>query len=219
NTIKLIARNPKNAGLVCIWGDTGSGKTHLLRAMTEEIKELHPELSVLSVRGEEFLNDYIDSIRHPYESDFIQKYYRADVLIIDGIEDLSGRDATQTQFVKFLYHSLEDGRSTVVSSAWNPMDLDNSNLLTAGLVERLGTLHKETLASIAKQELQKAFFKKTDEVAVDLIAKSIVEKFEANPRVIRGVASRVVFRNGEGENFDIEKAEKSIETDLNMFLS
>ncbi len=215
--VRMIIENPRGSGVVCIWGESGSGKTHLLRALKAELTDISPELNVIYVRFDDFVRDYVDYLRYPEKSHYRSLYYGADVLIVDGIEDMSGKGATQTEFQRFLHRSIEDETWIVVSSVCNPRCYGFCQLITAGIVEKIGKPQSDTLVAIAKQELKKRFPYEKNEDSITEIAEAISTEFNGNPRDIRGIAFRAAFRNGLGENFEIERAKQSLGEDKLLF--
>lgn len=93
-----------------IYGDSGLGKTHLLHAIGHYAKHLFPSLRVRYVNSEEFTNDFINSIRDDEGSSFKQIYRNVDMLLIDDIQFLAGKEHTQEEF----FHTFNADRKSVV---------------------------------------------------------------------------------------------------------
>ena len=87
-----------------IFGGVGLGKTHLAHAIGVEIKDLYPEKTVLYISAEVFTQQYIDSVRKNTRNDFIYFYQLIDVLIVDDIQFLSGKQGTQDVFFHIFNH-------------------------------------------------------------------------------------------------------------------
>ena len=75
SAIRKVIDNPRGVGVVCIWGQSGCGKTHLLRALKTELTEMSQELSIAYTRGDDFLDEYIESIRQSKATAFREKYF------------------------------------------------------------------------------------------------------------------------------------------------
>jgi len=99
-----------------IYGSAGLGKTHILRAIEHFINDLEPNKKVLYVSTETFLNDFVDSIRDSSGNDFKRRYRQIDVLLVDDIQFIEGKDRLQEE----LFHTFNDlygaNRQIVLSS-------------------------------------------------------------------------------------------------------
>ncbi len=106
-----------------IYGPSGLGKTHLLYAITERIKKNFPDYKVVYVKGEEFTNQMIDSISKNLNSEFREKYRKSDVLLIDDIQFIAGRPATQEEFFHTFNDLYEHNRQIILTSDRPPRDI------------------------------------------------------------------------------------------------
>ncbi len=99
-----------------IYGSAGLGKTHILRAIEHFINEVEPQRTVLYVSTETFLNEFVDSIRNSSGNDFKRRYRQIDVLLVDDIQFIEGKDRLQEE----LFHTFNDlygaNRQIVLSS-------------------------------------------------------------------------------------------------------
>ena len=92
---RAVAQNPANAyNPLFIYGGSGLGKTHLLYAIAGEIKESRPKTNVIYVKGEEFTNELIAAIGAESTKEFHDKYRQADVLLVDDIQFIGGKEST-----------------------------------------------------------------------------------------------------------------------------
>ncbi len=99
-----------------IHGPSGLGKTHLLYAIVNHIKSTRPEIKIVYVKGEEFTNQLIDSIAKKKTEQFREKYRTADVLLIDDIQFIAGRDSTQEEFFHTFNALYEDRKQIILTS-------------------------------------------------------------------------------------------------------
>lgn len=106
-----------------IYGPSGLGKTHLLYAIINHIKKHRPQLKIVYVKGEEFTNQLIDSISKKTTEQFRQKYRTVDVLLIDDIQFIAGRDSTQEEFFHTFNALYEDHRQIILTSDRPPRDI------------------------------------------------------------------------------------------------
>ncbi len=110
-TIESSTYNP-----LFIYGPSGLGKTHLLYAIVNRIKETRPELKIVYVKGEDFTIELIDSISKKTTDQFREKYRSADVLLIDDIHFIAGREATQEEFFHTFNALHEDNKQIILTS-------------------------------------------------------------------------------------------------------
>ena len=106
-----------------IYGGSGLGKTHLLHAIGHYTKYLYPNLRVRYVNSEEFTNDFINSIRDDEGSSFKQIYRNVDVLLIDDIQFLAGKEATMEEFFHTFNALYNHQKQIVITSDLPPKQL------------------------------------------------------------------------------------------------
>ena len=114
---QAVAANPSGAyNPLFIYGPSGLGKTHLLNAIQVEIKKNHPDFNIVYVDCEMFTNEIISAVKTATTEQFRQKYRQADVLLIDDIQFLAGKESTQEEFFHTLNTLHNDGRQIVIAS-------------------------------------------------------------------------------------------------------
>lgn len=113
---QAAAENTRAFNPLFIYGDSGMGKTHLLQAIGNEIRQQDENIQVLYVTGEEFTNSYIDALAKKGEalSNFRRRYRRADVLLIDDIQFLAKKGKTQEEFFHTFNALFESGKQVVL---------------------------------------------------------------------------------------------------------
>lgn len=99
-----------------IYGPSGLGKTHLLYAIINHINKSRPNLRIVYVKGEEFTNQLIDAISKKTTEQFRQKYRTVDILLIDDIQFIAGRDSTQEEFFHTFNALYEDHKQIILTS-------------------------------------------------------------------------------------------------------
>ncbi|HRH25030.1 MAG TPA: chromosomal replication initiator protein DnaA, partial [Candidatus Paceibacterota bacterium] len=115
-----------------IYGSSGLGKTHLIQAIGNELKRNFPEKKVLYTTLERFLNEYVTSVQNSRGVPFREKYRKLDVLIIDDIQFISGKDGTQNELFHLFNLLYEQEKSIIFSSDKHPNHI-------IGLEDRLKT--------------------------------------------------------------------------------
>ena len=112
-----VAEHPaQNYNPLLIYGDSGLGKTHLLNAIQVEIKKNHPDFNIVYVDCEMFTNEIITAVKTATTEQFRDKYRKADVLLIDDIQFLAGKESTQEEFFHTFNTLHNDGRQIVIAS-------------------------------------------------------------------------------------------------------
>lgn len=121
----ITAYNP-----LFIFSGVGLGKTHLLQAIGNEIKDNFPRKAVLYVSSERFINQFIEAVRKGTVNDFMNFYQMIDVLLVDDIQFLSGKEKTQENFFHVFNHLRQSGKQIVLASDRPPNEIE-------GIEERL----------------------------------------------------------------------------------
>ena len=129
-----VAKEPAHSyNPLFIYGPSGLGKTHLLYAITNEIHKNFPTHNIIYVKGEEFTNEMIESIiRKNNPGQFREKYRKADVLLIDDIHFIAGKEGTQEEFFHTFNDLYEHGKQIILTSDRPAKDIEK-------LEERLRT--------------------------------------------------------------------------------
>jgi len=120
-----VSKNPGGTAFnpLLIYGGVGLGKTHLVHAIGIEIKNNHPNKTVLYVSSEKFTHQFIDAVRNNNQNDFIHFYQMIDVLIIDDVQFFSGKEKTQDVFFHIFNHLHQTGKQLILTSDKAPVEL------------------------------------------------------------------------------------------------
>lgn len=169
-----------------IFGGVGLGKTHLAHAIGVEIKEKHPDRTVLYISAEKFTQQYIESVKKNTRNDFIHFYQLIDVLIIDDVQFFSGKSGTQDVFFHIFNHLHQNRKQVVLTSDKAPVDMQDieQRLLSRfkwGLSAELQSPDFETRMSILKNRLYRDGVEMPEEI-VEFVAKNI----KTNVRELEG---------------------------------
>ncbi len=174
-----VSQNPGRTSFnpFFIYSNNGLGKSHLLQSIGIEVKNNFPEKTVLYVRSEQFINQFIDAVRNNSQNDFTHFYQMIDVLLIDDIHDLANKEKTQDIFFHIFNHLHQHGKQIVITSDKPPVELEGikPRLLSRfkwGLAADLQTPDLETRIAILKSKLRKDGLNMPDEV-IEYLAYSI----------------------------------------------
>ena len=187
-----VAKQPaKNYNPLFIYGGSGLGKTHLLNAIGLMTTASHPELNVMYVSAEAFMNEMINSIRYDRMSKFREKHRNIGSLLIDDIHFLAGKDRTQEEFFHTFNTLHDSGKQIVVTSDKFPKDIPNlegrlRSRFEWGLIADIQPPEIETKIAIIE--------KKMHEIKIDLspaVAHYIASHVESNIRELEGFLIRI----------------------------
>ncbi len=120
-----VGQNPGKTSFnpLLVYSANGLGKTHLAHAIGIEVKNHFPEKTVLYVSSEQFTNQFIDSVRNNNQNDFIHFYQMIDVLIVDDIHCLAGKEKTQDVFFHIFNHLHQNGKQIIITSDMPPVEI------------------------------------------------------------------------------------------------
>jgi chromosomal replication initiator protein len=169
-----------------IYGPSGVGKTHLMQAIGNELMKKSPETKLVFASSERFTVDLVDSIRTKRNAEFRQKYRSCDILLIDDIQFISGKDSTQEEFFH-TFNELHSKSSQIVLTSDRPpheMQKLESRLLSrfqGGLMVDIQLPDFDTRMAILKAKLQERG-ETLPEDALNLIAETV----ESNTRELEG---------------------------------
>ena len=175
-----------------LYGGVGLGKTHLMHAIGNEILKHNKNANVLYVTSEEFNNNLIYGIKEGKMESFRNKYRNTDVLLIDDIQFLAGRDRNQEEFFHTFNTLHEAGKQIILSSDRPPKDIQplEDRLRTRfewGLIADISNPDYETRMAILQKKAQ------TDNIIIDNeILSNIATKINTNIRELEGALNKLV---------------------------
>jgi chromosomal replication initiator protein len=175
-----------------VYSNVGLGKTHLAQAIGLEIKNNFPEKTVLYVTLDQFTNQFIDSLKNSTSNDFVHFYQMMDVLIIDDIQFLSGKEKTQDIFFNIFNHLHQNGKQLIITSDKPPVEMQGikPRLLSRfkwGLSADLQVPDLETRIAILENKLYKDGITIPGEV-IEYLAYSIT----TNVRELEGALISII---------------------------
>ena len=207
---QAIAKKPGGTSFnpFMIYGGVGLGKTHIVQALGNEIKALFANQFVLYVSSEQFTTQFIEALRNNSMQDFSHFYLQADLLIIDDVQFLAGKEKTQEIFFHIFNHLHQSGKQIVMTSDCPPRKLKGlqERLLSRfkwGLTADLQQPDFETRVAIIQSKMEADGIHMTDEL-VQYVAHSV----DTNIRELEGVLISLIAHaslNKEEINLELAK--------------
>ena len=194
-----------------IAGGTGLGKTHLMHAIAHKLVEERPETRVIYVSAERFTNEFIEALQNHRMEEFRNRYrQQCDLLLLDDIQFLAGREQTQEEFFHTFNAMRDADRPIVVTSDKYPQQLQRMperlvSRFTSGLVADIQVPQLETRVAIVRKKAELEGIPLADEVAV-LLAQSV----KSNVRELEGVLIRLAAKSSltnRSIDFDFAQSE------------
>ena len=208
-----VANNPaKSYNPLFLHGGSGLGKTHLIYAICGRIRQNHPDYKLLYVKGEEFANELILAIRNGTTAEFKEKYRQADLLAVDDIQSIAGKESTQEEFFHTFNSLYECGKQIILTSDRPPKEIKTleDRLRTRfewGLLVDVQPPDFETRMAIISRKADSLGLKIPEDVAA-----FIAGKLKDNVRQLEGVVKRLeAHANLTGAPITILLAENAIQ--------
>ena len=213
-----VAESPGEAyNPLYIYGGPGLGKTHLMHSIGHFILNQNPDAKVIYVTSEEFTNEVIESIRNGNASSmtkFRDKYRKVDVLMIDDIQFIIGKESTQEEFFHTFNHLHTLGKQIIISSDKPPKDIETleSRLRTRfewGLIADISSPDYETRMAILQKKIELDHLEKYNikNDVLDYIAANV----KSNIRELEGAFNKVVaYAKLEKKEVTLELAEQAL---------
>ena len=209
NTAKTVF-NP-----LFIYGDSGLGKTHLLKAIEHEVRKNHPELNIIYTTGESFTNELVKSVADSDTYSFHEKYRGADFLLMDDIQFIAGKEMTQEEFFHTFNELYNAGKQIVITSDISPNRIKKledrlKSRFMFGVQADVQPPDFETRLAIVQRKAELL-----DLNLPDPVARVIAEKIKNNIRQLEGAVNKIkgltMFSN---ENPSLSMAQRVIKETL-----
>lgn len=190
---QAVAEAPGQAyNPLLIWGESGLGKTHLLHAIGQQTRAMFPHMRIEYITSEEMMNHFINAIEHQRMEAFKRRYRSLDMLIVDDIQFLQGKEQLQEEFFHMFNALQQNGKQIVLSSDRNPVELTTledrlRTRFSEGLTADVNFPNLETRIAIVHQKARSEGV----EFPRD-IAEMIATKFKRSVRELHGAVYRVV---------------------------
>ncbi len=211
-----VAEAPaKNYNPLFIYGPVGLGKTHLMQSIAQEIKRVNPDFKILYISSEKFTNQLISSIQTRSTQAFRSRYRSLDLLLIDDIHFIAGKESTQEEFFHTFNTLYDAHKQIVVSSDRPPKEIPSleERLVSRfgwGLVTDIQPPDFETRVAILKKKMEKETVFVPDDVMY-----FIASKIKSNIRELEGALIRVVaYCTLTGESMSLKIAQDILQASV-----
>ena len=209
---RAVADKPaENFNPLFIYGDSGLGKTHLLYAIAHQVKRKREDLRIVYIKGDDFTNELIASIREGSNAEFREKYRQAGILLVDDIQFIAGKKQTQEEFFHTFNTLYESGRQIVLTSDRPPREMTQledrlQSRFVSGLMVDVAPPDFETRLAIIKNKAAMLGVKLPDE-----IYGYIAENVTANVRQIEGTLNKLLaYRDLLGDQVDEQSVGRAV---------
>ena len=218
NAALCVAEKPASSyNPLCIYGESGQGKTHLLYAIYHAIHRDHPDYDIIFVKGDQFSNELQEAIRTKTTDLFRQKYRDKDLLLVDDIQFIAGKESTQEEFFNTFNNLYEAGHQIVLTSDRPPSDMSRleTRLQTRfewGLMADIQPPDYETRCAIIKNKAIMLGLHNLPNDIIEYIARNIT----GNVRALEGGLKKLMaYRDLMGQDINSENASRAIQTLIN----
>ncbi len=214
---QAVAATPGSAyNPLFIYGNSGLGKTHLLCAISNEIKRNNPKADIIFTRGEDFVTLIVEGIKEKKMKEIHDKYRNCDVLLVDDIQFIAGKESTQEEFFHTFNALTQDNKQIVLTSDRAPKDIEIlderlRNRFEWGLIADIQPPDIETRMAIIQRKAATLGL----ELPQDVV-QYVAEKIKTNIRQLEGAVKKInALVNIEGVSINIAMAQNAIKDIMN----
>ena len=217
-TAMAVSRAPaKNYNPLFLYSDVGLGKTHLCHAIAHYILERHPQLRLLYTAAEDFVAELIDAIQSNQIAQFRNRHKLTDVLIVDDVQFLSGKERAQEEFFHVFNAIFQAGKQIVLTSDRPPKDIAHlekrlKSRFGAGIIVDIQPPDLETRVAILRHELKT---RGKEGALDDPVLLYVAEQVDSNIRELKGALNQVLARHEySGKKMDLESTREVLERNI-----
>ncbi len=197
-----------------LYGGVGLGKTHLMHAIAWEIRKRHPERKVLYLSAEKFMYQFVRALRFKDTMAFKQQFRSVDVLMIDDVQFISGKESTQEEFFHTFNALIDHNRQVIISADRSPSDLEGieeriRSRLGWGLAADIHPTDYELRLGILQAKAEELFSRTTAPIPIPLtVLEFLAHRIVSNVRELEGALKRVVaYASLVGKTITLEMAQ------------
>ena len=193
-----------------LYGGVGLGKTHLMHAIAQELSQRRPDLRVLYLSAEQFMYRFVQALRERQVMDFKELFRSVDVLMVDDVQFIAGKDSTQEEFFHTFNALIDQNKQIVISADRAPGEIKDleeriKSRLQCGLVVDLHPTDYELRLGILRQKVDYYRQQYQGLTLVDGVLEFLAHRITTNVRVLEGALTRLfAFANLVGREITLE---------------
>ena len=196
-----------------LYGGVGLGKTHLMHAIAHDLATRRPDLNVVYLSAEQFMYRFVQALRERKMMDFKEVFRSVDVLMVDDVQFIAGKDSTQEEFFHTFNALIDLNKQIIISADRAPGEIKNleeriKSRLQSGLVVDLHPTDYELRLGILQQKVAKYRSENKDLVLADGVIEFMAHRITTNVRVLDGALTRLfAFASLVGREITLELAQ------------
>ena len=174
-----------------IYGKSGLGKTHILNAISYEVKRNYPDMKIVYVTCEEFLNEFMACLSNKNTDEFREKYRKVDVFLVDDIQFIAGKTSTEEEFFHTFNALVDNGKQVVLTADRPPKEIKSltdrlASRFVSGLLADIQPPEFDTRCEIIKRKAKLIDFEISDSVV-----SYMAERIKSNIRQLEGLTKKL----------------------------
>ena len=199
-----------------LYGGVGLGKTHLMHAIAWEIQARNPELRVVYLSAEQFMYRFVQALREKQMMDFKHLFRSVDVLMVDDVQFIAGKDSTQEEFFHTFNALVDQNKQIVISADRAPGEIKDleeriKSRLQSGLVVDLHPTDYELRLGVLQTKVARYREDYPDLTIADGVLEFLAHRISTNVRVLEGALMRLfAFASLVGQEITLEKAQDAL---------
>ncbi|MFP3384113.1 MULTISPECIES: chromosomal replication initiator protein DnaA [Tritonibacter] len=207
---RVAEGGPVTFNPLVLYGGVGLGKTHLMHAIAWELKERDPQLNVLYLSAEQFMYRFVQALRERKMMDFKHLFRSVDVLMVDDVQFIAGKDSTQEEFFHTFNALVDQNKQIIISADRAPgeiKDLEDrvKSRLQCGLVVDLHPTDYELRLGILQTKVEQNRKNYPDLQIADGVLELLAHRISTNVRVLEGALTRLfAFASLVGREIDMD---------------
>ncbi|SMX32171.1 chromosomal replication initiator protein DnaA [Maliponia aquimaris] len=213
---RVAEGGPVSFNPLFLYGGVGLGKTHLMHAIAWELTQRNPHLAVLYLSAEQFMYRFVQALRERKMMDFKEMFRSVDVLMVDDVQFIAGKDSTQEEFFHTFNALVDQNKQIIISADRAPdeiKDLENRirSRLQSGLVVDLHPTDYELRLGILQTKVESYRAQYKDLVIEDGVLEFLAHRISTNVRVLEGALTRLfAFASLVGKPINMDLVQDSL---------